>query len=151
MMDELKKYKWVITTAITVLLFGWWIMGIADDAEQAKREVQQIQKTYKSIEAIALQVQANQEALASRKRILGDYLINNGENPRIVKYWMSMPIGLAELKLGEDSGKVQYLLDIPFIMDDFLPEKGVRAVIKKPPDSAAAVRVFDTLWDHTKE
>jgi len=146
MMDKLNEYKWIVTTTILVLTFGWWLKGIESDAGEAKQKVDSIEQTYKSIEKIAEQVQANQKALCDPKRMLGDFLITMGDEPNTVKYWMSMPVGLEEIKITDST----YMVDIPFILDGDLPWLGIRAVIKQA-DSTAAIRIFDTLWDHRSE
>ena len=118
-------------------------MGIANDAAEAKEKAEDIEQTYKSIEKIAAQVQANQEAINDPKRMLGDFLVTMGEEPKMVKYWMSMPVGLEDIKITDTT----YMIDIPFISAGGLPWIGIRAVIKQS-DSTTAIRIFDTLWDH---
>lgn len=145
-LEKLNEYKWVITTVTLVLTFGWWLMGIQTDASEAKKKVDSIEATYKSIEQIAQQVQINQQSLADPKRMLADWLITMGEDPAQVKFWMSMPVGLKEINIA-DTGAARYMLNIPFILNNGnLPWVGIRAVVKMV-DTTVEIRIFDTLWD----
>lgn len=150
LMEKIRSYWSLIMIVVAIASFGSWLISIEGRAADAVEHAEKVDSALDKISRIAEQVEQNQQALQNPKRMLGDHLITMGESPSVVRYWMTMPVGLAEISIGADStGMSRFLVDIPFIMTDSLPILGIRGVVKNQGDSLPAViRTLDTLWDH---